>query len=348
MNERRLFESTVTVNPALSFVRSSIEKAQAQAVKIIPVLVVVFAVVVGAISYLPALRMVAVVVVVVLLAIVVYGSAQSYGESALALVAGLLTAFIVEWDQPRFILFMAACGTFSFWALFWTWLRVSLEVQTLQEEAAASLAGKHRDAETIEKVLKHFAEWDSGFSLGRRRRAEVLGVLCFRKIPLRLIGAGLKSCGRLAVITRVHHEEVASFVADVYRMFRVHGPALGEHLLTRTYDEMREAPVAPKAFIRSFRSGARAALEHELTGARFVSHLGEGLRKGVADDDMYRYISERAQVCDWEDPKAKTSDRTPKKALDSGFLERHSEVQGKVRYITTLRPPNVEFGDDRR
>src|SRR5438105_2763695 len=86
--------------------------------KLVPCLVIVMALVIAGVTWLALFSsklMLGIVLLVVLaVAIIVYVSTQRYGEAALALVAGLLTAYSVNWNGKRFIGFIAVWSGFSF------------------------------------------------------------------------------------------------------------------------------------------------------------------------------------------------------------------------------------------
>src|SRR5687767_2968720 len=74
--------------------------------KLAPCLVIVMGAVIAGVTWLALfsskLMLGTVLLVVWAVAIVVYVSTRKYGEAALALVAGLLTAYSVTWNTPRF------------------------------------------------------------------------------------------------------------------------------------------------------------------------------------------------------------------------------------------------------
>lgn len=111
--------------------------------KLVPCLVLVaafLAAAVIAVSLLSVQLMMGVTILVVLLvSIVVYSQTNNYGEAALALVAGLLTAFTVDWTAGRFIAFVVSWVGLSLFSLLVSSVKLAAENEEIYSDAARSI-----------------------------------------------------------------------------------------------------------------------------------------------------------------------------------------------------------------
>lgn len=234
------------------------------------------------------LMMAVVVLVVLLVSVLVFAGTSNYGEAALALVAGLLTAFTVSWTPGTFAVFVVSWFVFTFIALIISSLKLAAKEQDIYFDAAQAIRSD-RPAETkgeLQKIVKH----RSSKMLGPIKCAEVLRLFAFRKLPLTSMQYGLKAVEVLSVITRVDHETVASFVADVYKMFPTTPGLRYENLLDHIYEIIRSSPVAPSEFISAFNHSRRIVLSGDVEPEDYFQRLTVALEKGVPPEAIYDYL----------------------------------------------------------
>ena len=129
-----------TTSSVLRSLRGALQAAN----RIVPFIVVVallLATVAIAVAATSSNAMMAIAVLLVLgTSIVVYASTSNYGEAALALVAGLLTVFSVEWTAGRFVIFAGAWTVFSLAVLLIASIRIAATVEDLYLHAASSVS----------------------------------------------------------------------------------------------------------------------------------------------------------------------------------------------------------------
>jgi hypothetical protein len=200
-------------------------------------------------------------------------STHKYGEAALALVAGLLTAYSVTWNTPRFIGFIVIWSGFSFVALLISSVRIASQVESIYRQAALTIDDTPVNSHELEKRLQQVGNTDNKFSLGPVERAEAIRIFAFRKLPVSIMEAGLKSVGMLSVITGLDAKIVARFVADVYRIFGAVTTDDGELLLGVIHQTIRQSAAPPSDFMAAFehsrRLYCRRPLMHRPTSRNF-------------------------------------------------------------------------------
>lgn len=263
--------------------------------KLVPGCVVVaifLAVLVISVSLLSVQLMMGITILVVLLvSIVVYSRTNSYGEAALALVAGLLTAFTVDWTAGTFIAFAVAWVGLSLFSLLISSVRLAAEVEEIYSDAGRSISsGRPRE---VQKQLEEIGKDKFIKMLGPTKRAEVIRLFAFRKLSIPSMQYGLRAVEMLSTITRVDHETVAEFVIDVYKMFRSTPGPRYQHLLDQVYEIIRESPVSPGEFIAAFKDSRHLALSGDVDPETFFRHLTIALDQGVAPEEVYEHLRDQ-------------------------------------------------------
>lgn len=265
--------------------------------KLAPCLVIVMAAVIAGVTWLALfsskLMLGMVLLVVWGVAVIVYISTQKYGEAALALVAGLLTAYSVTWNTARFIGFVAIWAGFSFVAFLISSVRVSNKAESIYRQASLTMADEVADSFLIEKELRAIGEASNNVSLGPIERAEVIRVFAFRKLPISVMQAGLKSVGMLAVITEIEPKTVANFIADVYRIFDATTSAQGEMIMGIMHQTIKRSAVPPRDFMAAFEHSRRLVLSRTVDAPSYFAELQLALDAGVTPEMMGEYLSSR-------------------------------------------------------
>lgn len=263
--------------------------------KLAPCLVIVMAAVIAGVTWLALfsskLMLGSVLLVVWGVAIVVYVSTQKYGEAALALVAGLLTAYSVTWNTPRFIGFVVIWSGFSFIALLISSIKIASQVESIYRQASLTMASS--DSFLIEKELKAIGEAADKVSLGPVERAEAIRIFAFRKLPISIMAAGLKSVGMLSVITGIDSKIVSNFIADVYRIFSADTTEQAQLILEVIHQTIRESAAPPADFMAAFDHSRRLVLSRSIDASNYFAELQFALDAGVAPEMMGEYLSSR-------------------------------------------------------
>ncbi len=230
------------------------------------------------------------VLVVLIVSILVYWQTNNYGEAALALVAGLLTAFTVTWTPGIFAAFIVAWVSLSLFALLFSSVKLAAESERIYTDAAQSIStqqvGKTR------KQLEEIGKDEFIKMLGPIRRAETIRLFAFRKLPMSSMRYGLRAVETLSTITRVDHETAAEFVIDVYKMFESTPGPRYQQLLNRILGIMGESPVSPREFIEAFRDSRLLALSGNIDPEKYFQYLTEALEIGVVPAETYEYLQE--------------------------------------------------------
>lgn len=235
--------------------------------------------------------MVGVVLLVVLaVAIIVYASTSKYGEAALALVAGLLTAYSVTWTPSRFIAFIAVWLTFSFFALIISSVRIAAQQEDIYRQASLALADNVAESPVIEAQLKQIGQHSTYATLGPIQRAEAIRLFVFRRIPLEFIGSALNAVETLSVITDIDHKTISAFVADIYKVFDSVLPDIHQGVTDHIYLILRRSAVPPIDFIRAFGYSRWVVLSRILGPLEYFEQLKEALESGVAPETVGDYF----------------------------------------------------------
>lgn len=263
--------------------------------KLVPgfvVVIMILAAVTIGVSLLSVTVMVGVIILLVLItAVIVYAGTQHYGEAALALVAGLLAAFTVDWTVGRFIAFTVVWVAFSSLALMIAGIKLAAKVESIYTHAAGSLSN---DPAEIGRIREQLLE------IGRKgtplhqilpvERAEAIRLLVFRKVPVGALADSLASVEIISTISRVDVKVATAFIADLFNSLQAQGNKSMQSTINTVLDIMRECSAPPDDFIRAFQLCRRLLLSHNVVPDRFFQAISDCLEEGVAPENFYTMV----------------------------------------------------------
>lgn len=230
------------------------------------------------------------IILVVVVAIIVFAQTNNYGEAALALVAGLLTAFTVDWTIGKFVAFTVAWLGFSLFALIISSIKLASQQEEIYLDAAQAIGSGNINE--VAKQLKEIATDESIKVLGPIGKAKVLRLFAYRKMPIAAMRNGLKAAEVLSILTRVEHEKLAIFVADIHKMLSEQTGIRYRVFLNRLYEIIRESPASPAEFIHAFQDSRRLVLSNQINPDDYFQQLKEALEDGIPADEVYEYLRE--------------------------------------------------------
>lgn len=234
------------------------------------------------------------VILVFAVAVAIYARTANYGESALALVAGLLTVYSVEWTGPRFAVFVTVWTVFSLLVLIIGSVKLAARMEEVISDAAYFAFGSR--AKPHQAELKAITEDKGVTMLGPIEKAEVLRVFAFRKIPIQNMPSGLRATEVLSIVTGADHESMAHFVADIEKMFGAAASDRYARFLARVPDVIRDSPVSPADFIRAFQDSRHLALSGALSPEDYFDSLRTTLESGIRPDDVCKALSNKGAL----------------------------------------------------
>jgi hypothetical protein len=219
----------------------------------------------------------------------IYLTTDNYGEAALALAAGLLAAFTVQWNWGPFLLFVASWFALTGAVILISSIKVGAKHENILINAA--LVIDPSKSKVVQKQLNGIIKDKSIGILGPVKCAEVLRIFAYRKMSIESMRYGLRATDILTAITGVNHEDIAYFVADIYKMFPVNSEQRYETLLNQINNTIRSSPVSPNEFIRAFTASRRMVLSGEAEPESYFEHLTIALEKGWSPEQVSEYIS---------------------------------------------------------
>ncbi len=229
-----------------------------------------------------------VVLLVLFFSFLIYASTQNYGESALALVAGLLTAYTVDWTVGKFTAFVFAWAGLSLGALLLSSVRIAAKVEEIIVDAANVIGDG--DRKELRKRLEAISKKAETKMLGPVERAELIRLFAFRRLPIESMVYALRATEVMTVITGANHDIVGAFVIDVYKIFKSDPGPRFNNLLDRIYAHMRASSVSPSEFIEAFRDSRFVALSSDNSPEEYFHKLIEALSRGVSPNEIGEYL----------------------------------------------------------
>ena len=264
------------------------------AYELAPFLVIVIAGVVVAVTYIAvssANLMMGVVLLLVLgITIIVYATTDNFGEAALALVAGLLTAYSVTWTPSKFVAFIAVWSAFSFSALLISSIKLASRSESLYRQAAIAICESSLEVSSTEKRLQEIGKDSTIEGLGPIEKAETILIFAHRKLPIESQSSALKAVSILSVITQLKPKIIGSFIADAYKVFDFVTTDEQSKLVDVLYKTIKESPVAPEDFINAFENSRRLILSRVIHPTPYLKMLKESLESGISPEGVYDHI----------------------------------------------------------
>jgi hypothetical protein len=235
--------------------------------------------------------MMGVVLLIVLgITIIVYATTNNFGEAALALVAGLLTAYSVSWTPSKFIAFIAVWSAFSSATFLLSSLKLASKSEEIYRQAAIAICSHNSEVDEIEKKLQKISNESSIEGLGPIQRAEVILLFSYRKLPIESQVGALRAVSILSIITQLDHKQIASFISDAYKAFEFEIPKEQEKLVDILYESIKSSPVSPEEFIKGFQKSRRFVLSKKLKPKSYLELLKNLLASGVAPEEIDQHI----------------------------------------------------------
>jgi hypothetical protein len=105
----------------------------------------------------------------------------------------------------------------------------------------------------------------------------------------------LKSVEMLSTITKIDHETMALFVADIYKMLGTNPDKYYQTFLDKIYEIIRDTPVSPNEFILAFQASRRLVFSEQLGIETYLQNLTQALESGIPPDEVYEYLRENVK-----------------------------------------------------
>lgn len=224
--------------------------------------------------------------IVFFVSLIVYVRSKNFGEGALALVAGLLAVFSVEWDQQSFIIFASTWIGFTVLAFLVSSVRIAMKVESLRRRAALRIDS--RMYKEVESLLSKSASRSELKMLSPTERAEVQLVFAYANVELGAMDDALVFAEQLHVITDIDLKRVASFVADLVaiigRKRRI------TEVLDSIYTLVNEAPYPPEDIFDVVRRTKYIVLRNILTSDEYFSRIVDLMTNGVDPGDIHERL----------------------------------------------------------
>jgi len=238
--------------------------------------------------HLSPLMYIVVLLIVFLVALIIYISSRDYGQAALALAAGLLSVYSVQWSKWTFISFVVVWLGFSFIALLISSIRLSATLQDIYVHAATFASPNEHEWKNFEIKLRQIGKHNARDYLSPVDRAEVIRYFVFRKVPIELIASGLKAVGQLASVTKMKPLEIASFIANLSKAVE---KAQNLHDVVKSaVSNIRESAVPPKDYLAGFEASRHLIFELGINPKILFSKLRSALESGIRPEKAGEYL----------------------------------------------------------
>ncbi len=296
---------------------ASLKAATAATSKLATTVALAIDAIVAAVTALPIwssrFMMVVVLLVVWGVALLVYREKENFGEAALALVAGLLTAYSVPWTPMRFIAFIVAWVSFSGGALFISGRRNADRIRGIYMDGASysvvnACGGTFlAECDYSSKIKRAFQRLRD---VGKKthlhffepiQRAEIVRFFCYRRVPIDLIGQLLLATEVVSLTSRLEPLRIAGLFADFTKIHtRDLGPSEAYSEATDTIDTMEAAlklsGASPDDFVTAIECSRHIMLESRFPINTYLFLLKEALDSGVTPQDVSAWLAQKSPV----------------------------------------------------
>lgn len=279
-----MVETSDTLNESFKALRNSISAAYNLAPAVVITGLLLAAIVFVASLFFVEIKMGSIILLIIIISIIVYAVSKNYGEATVALMAGLLAAFTVEWTWNKYFVFMLALLGFMFFVLLIGSLRIFATNESLYREAALYVSvSRYKE---IEKQLIKISKSIPDKLLGPVERADAIKIMAFRKIPLESMQYMLAIIQTFVGITRLDVKTITQFLVDLTRVLHLE---IGPNLRTKIdniFELYRDAPVSDEEFIAAFSSTKHFVVSRRIGPDEYLSLLISGLKMGLSPVEM--------------------------------------------------------------
>ena len=279
-----MVENHDTLNESLKALRNLILAAYNLAPAVVITGLLLAAIVFVASLFFVEIKMGSIILLIIIISIIVYAISRNYGEATVALMAGLLAAFTVEWTWNKYVVFMMALLGFLFFVLLIESIRIAATNESLYREAALYVSvSRYKE---IEKQLIIISKSIPDKLLGPVERADAIKIMAFRKIPIESMQYMLEIIQIFVGITRLDVKTITLFLVDLTRVLHIE---LGPNLKTRIdniFELYRDAPVSDEEFIAAFSNTKHFVVSGQIGPDEYLSLLISGLKKGLSPVEM--------------------------------------------------------------
>lgn len=241
--------------------------------------------------YFVEIMMGTIILLIFLISIAVYAASNNYGEAALALVVGLLTAFTVQWTWNKYVAFIIPLVSFFLFILLTVSMRLAAKNESLYLQAAIYI-DVTRSKEIEGRLRKIAGEIPTG-TLGPLDKADAIRIMAFRKIPIESMKYMLGTVEIISGITDLDAKSVTLFLIDLSKAFNINiGPDFQKEI-DKIFDFYRDAPISHEEFIQAFKNSKRFLISNKVEPVKFLLLLKSGLMRGVSPEEVSDFIQEK-------------------------------------------------------
>ena len=279
-----------TLNEAINALKDTISAAY----KLAPAVIIVGFLVAGLLIiislFFVQILMGTIILLIFLTSLTVFAASKNYGEATLALMAGLLAAFTVDWTWNKYIAFIIAILSFlSFIILTWC-IKLAADNESLYRDAALYIDSSR--SKEIEKQLSEISKSISNHGLGPKERADAIKMMALRKIPIEAMKYMLEAIQMLAIITGLNPKLITSYLIDWTRVLGITPLPDYENQISKILDFYRAAPVSHEEFILAFTNTKRLVTSGKIDPTSYLLYLRQGLEKGLSSQEINDFIEE--------------------------------------------------------
>lgn len=287
---------TSQVSRSFVDVLASLKAALAGSYKLAPfaviMIVAVVAGVVGLSVWSSKMMMGVVLIIVWVVSLLVYLRTQDYGEAALALVAGLLTVYTVDWTPLRFVAFCAAWVGFAATALLISSLRLAAGTEKIYMDGASLAASDPSLIKGLYETLRGIGEKTQYGQFGPIQRAEIIRFFCFRRVPLGLMRQLLQATGTVSLASRIDPLRIAGLFADFTKLHS-QDPASSMALVDVMDTMLKRSPVSPDEYIAALENTRHYVLGRSMPIPKYFERLELALNSGILPQNMDAWFEKR-------------------------------------------------------
>jgi hypothetical protein len=284
-------EKSSTFNQAWKALCNSFSAAYSLAPAVVIIGLILSGILIYSSLYFVEIMIGTIILLIFLISIAVYVASNNYGEAALALVAGLLTAFTVQWTWNKYVAFIIPLLSFFFFILLSKSIRLAAKNEALYLQAAIYIdVSKSKE---IERQLRKIANEIPTRTLGPIDKADAIRIMAFRKIPIESMKYMLGTVELISGITNQDAKSVTLFLIDLSKALNInHGPNFQKEIET-IFNFYRDAPISHEEFIHAFKNSKRLLISNKIDSVNYLLFMKSGLLKGVSPEDISDFIQEK-------------------------------------------------------
>ena len=230
---------------------------------------------------------------ILFISICIYVASNSFAETTLSFVLGILTVYSIDWEKANFTLFVILYLAYTIFIFYTYSIRLSAKQESILIQAACKL--DMDDFKNVYKRIKRISQINTKYrQLSIIDKSEIIRYLAFRQV---IIGEYEEAINVIELIKNVCQIPLLDCCEIYYSFFtycknKQQSPNISKEV-ERMFDKVTTLSVSYSEFFSIFRQTKRILVEDKLTYENYLIEIKMLAFKGYSDNDIIEILRDK-------------------------------------------------------